>query len=113
MLMRDDTRNRWFLVMKPGEANRPGSAWFRVGAASRGKLVVRPIAPEGWLSLMGFLVVWVAATVAIWIWGYGSGAFSSAFAILATVLVAGIVIAGFIRLVVGRMTELPPDAQSR
>ena len=114
MLMRDDTRNRWFLVMKPGDANRPQSAWFRVGAAARGKLVVRPIAPEGWLSLAAFLVAWIFGSIAIWVWGYGSGEFSLAFAVLATVLIAGIVIAGFIRLVIGRMTELPPpDDQSR
>ena len=113
MLMRDDTRNRWFLVMKPGDANKPGSAWFRVGAASRGKIVVRPIAPQGWLSLIAFLAVWLLALLAIWVWGYGSDGFSLEFAILATVLISGIVIAGLIRLVVGHMTELPPDGQSR
>ena len=113
MLMRDDTRNRWFLVMKPGDANRPGSAWFRVGAASHGKIVVRPIAPQGWLALIVFLVVWLLASLAIWVWGFRSGEFSLGFAILATVLIAGIVIAAFIRLVVGHMTQLPPDGQSR
>jgi hypothetical protein len=112
--MRDDMRNRWFLVMKPGDANRPGSGWFRIGGASRGKLVVRPIALEGWLALAGFVAAWLLATIAVWVCGYGSGEFSLAFAMLATVLVAGIVIAGFIRLAVGRMTQLTPrDGQSR
>jgi hypothetical protein len=115
MLMRDDTRNRWFLVMRPGDANKPGSAWFRVGAASRGKIVVRPIAPEGWLALVAFAAAWVMGSIGIWVGGFGSGEFSPGFAILATVLISGIVIAGFIRLVVGRMTHIPqpPDGQSR
>jgi hypothetical protein len=112
MLLRDDTRNRWFVVMKRGDANRPGSAWFRVGAASRGKIVVRPIAPQGWLALAAFVAALIIASLLIWVWGYGSGAFSLSFAILATVLSVGIVVAGFIRLLVGRMTELPP-AQPR
>jgi len=114
MQLRKDERKRWFLVMRPEDANQPGSAWFRVGAASRGKLVVRPIAPEGWLSLVAFLMFWIAATMAIWVWGYRSGMFSAAFAIMATVLVAGIVVAAFIRLVCERMTGLPPpEGQSR
>jgi hypothetical protein len=113
MLMRDDTRNRWFLVMRPGDASRPGSAWFRIGA-SRGKFVIRPITPEGWLSLVAFIATWWLALMAIWVWGFAFGGFSLAFAILATVLITGAVVAGFIRLVVGRMTELPPSGgQSR
>ena len=113
MLMRDDTRDRWFLVMRPGDANRPGSAWFRVGAA-RGKFSIRPIASQGWIALACFVAAWTLSSATIWGWGYGSGAFSAEFAIMATVLIALIVIAGFIRLVVGRMMELPPrDFQSR
>jgi hypothetical protein len=108
MLLRDDTRNRWFLVMRQGDANRPGSAWFRVGAASRGKLVVRPIRTEGWLSLGAFVIVWAVATIGIWAVGFHSGAFSLAFAVMMTVLVGALAVVGFWRLVCTRMTTLPP-----
>lgn len=107
------SRRPWFAVMTVKDANRPGARWARLDAASLGKIVVRPITSAGWLPLAVFVFVWIAATLVIWVWGFGSGAFSFAFAILATVLVAGVVIATFIRLVVVRMTELPPDDQSR
>jgi hypothetical protein len=103
------SRRPWFAVMTSKDANRPGSRWVRLDAASLGKVVVRPITSEGWLSLAAFVVVWIAATLVIWVFGFRSGAFSLAFAILATVLVAGIVIASFIRLIVVRMTALPPE----
>jgi hypothetical protein len=99
----------WFLVMRPSDANQPGSNWVRLGAASRGKVVVRPITSEGWLSLAAFVAALVAAMLAIWAWAVRSGIFSVAFAILATVLVLAIVIGGFIRLVMARMTGLPPS----
>ena len=98
------------MVMTAKDANRPGSQWARLDAASLGKVVVRPITSAGWLSLAGFVVVWIAATLEIWVFGFRSGEFSLAFAIFATVLVAGIVIAAFIRLVIIRMTGLPPQA---
>ena len=102
-------RRPWFAVMTAKDANRPGSQWARLDAASLGKVVVRPVTSAGWLSLAAFIVVWIAATLVIWVWGFRSGAFSLAFAILATALVAGIVIATFIRFVVIRMTGLPPQ----
>jgi hypothetical protein len=98
------------MVMTAKDGNRPGSQWARLDAASLGKVVVRPITSAGWLSLAGFVVVWIAATLVIWVFGFRSGEFSLAFAIFATVLVAGIVIAAFIRLVIIRMTGLPPQA---
>jgi uncharacterized membrane protein len=113
MELRKNMRKRWFLVMRPDDANQPGSAWFRVGAASRGKVVVRPIAPEGWLALLVAIAAFIVATAAIWGWGHRSGTFSLAFAIMATVLVAGIVVAGLVRLIAVRMTTLPPEGQSR
>lgn len=108
------SRRPWFSVMTARNADQPGSHWTRLDAASLGKVVVRPITSEGWLSLVAFVLVWIVATLVIWLWGFRSGAFSLAFSIFATVLVAGIVVASFIRLVVIRMTELPPhDDQSR
>lgn len=106
-------RRPWFLVMTPSDANQPGSYWVRAGAASRGKVVVRPITVEGWLSLLAFVVALVAAILAIWLWGFGPGTFSRAFAILATVLVVGIAITSFILLVNARMTTLADHNQSR
>jgi hypothetical protein len=99
--------------MTAKDANQPGSQWARLDAASLGKVVVRPITSEGWLSLAVFVAVWIVATLVIWVWGFRSGAFSLAFAIFATVLVAGIVVASFVRLVIIRMAVSPPDAQSR
>ncbi len=99
----------WFLVMTPEDANRPESQWARQGAVSFGKVVARPVAPEGWLALAGFIVVLVVATLAIWLWGFRSGTYSLAFAIMATVLVALLLVIGFIRLVRARMTQLPPQ----
>ena len=100
-------RRPWFAVMTVKDANRPGSRWVRLDAASLGKVVVRPITAEGWAVLGTFVLAWIAATLVIWVWGFRSGAFSLAFAIFATVLVAGIVIASFIRLIMIRMTEPP------
>jgi hypothetical protein len=98
----------WFLVMTPEDANRPGSQWTRQGAVSFGKVVVRPIAPEGWGAILAFVAVLVGATLAIWLWGFRSGTYSLAFAILATVLVVLAIAIGFARLVRARMTQLPP-----
>ena len=107
-------RRPWFTVMTVKDANHPGSRWGRLDAASLGKVVVRPVTSEGWLALAAFVLAWVVAALMIWVWGFRSGAFSLAFAILATVLVAGVVIASFVRLVMIRMMEPPPsDSQSR
>lgn len=108
------SRRPWFTVMASKDASQSGSRWRRLDAASLGKIDVRPVSSAGRLSLAIFVFVWIAATLAIWVWGFRSGAFTLAFAIFATVLVAGIVIVTFIRLVVLRMTGVPPpDAQSR
>jgi hypothetical protein len=100
----------WFLVMTPEDANRPDTQWIRPGAVSFGKVVVRPIAPEGWGAMIAFGAVLVAATLAIWLWGFRSGTYSLAFAILATVLVVLVIAIGFARLVRARMTQLPPGS---
>ena len=109
-----EMRNRLFQMLSARDANRTEFPWFMAGAPPHSKIAVRPIAPEGWWALAAFIAVWVVATVVIWVWGYLSGTFSMAFAIMATILVAGIGIAGFLRLMLSRMTELPPpDRQSR
>jgi hypothetical protein len=70
--------------------------------------VARPIAPGGWYALAAFIVMLVAATLAIWLWGFRSGIYSLTFAIVATALAALALVIGFVRLVCARMTRLPP-----
>jgi len=104
------SRRPWFMVRTSKDANPSGSRWSRLDAASLGKLVVRPITSEGWVLLAVCVVGWIAATLVIWVLGFRSGEFSLAFAILATVLVAGIVIAIFVRFVVIGINGSPPPA---
>ena len=101
-------RKPWFLVMTPEDANRPGSQWVRHGAASRGKVVARPIAPEGWLVTRGFVALLVGAMLLIWTRGVASGSLSVPIAVLATLLVGGALIGGFVWIVSARCTRLPP-----
>src|SRR4051794_13538750 len=102
-----ELRNRLFLMMRSGDASQAGFPWFMVGTAARGRFVLQPVAVAGWLALASFVILWIVAACAIWLWGFRSGLFSAEFAILATVLVAGIQVAGFIRLVCARMAEPP------
>ena len=102
-------RKPWFLVMTPEDANRAGSQWIRQGAVSRGKVVARPIAPEGWYALAGFIALLIAVPLAIWLWGFLSGVYSLTFAIIATVLAIAAIVIGFVRLVSSRTTRLPPS----
>jgi len=62
----------WFLVMTPADANHPETDWLRVGA-SRGKVVALPIAPQGWLALLGFVAILIAVPWAIWGLWFASG----------------------------------------
>ena len=107
-------RQPWFLVMAPKAANRFGSHWIGYGARPPGDVLARLVTSENRRLLAVFAVVWFAATLTIWLWGFWTGMFSLAFAVLATVLVAGIVVASFVRFVCVRMAELPPQSdQSR
>ena len=98
----------WFLVMTPGDANQPGSNWKREGAASRGKISARPIAPEGWVALAIFITAWTAGPLLIWLWGYLGGSFSLLSAIFWTVVFELAAIGAFVMLVLSRSTRLPP-----
>jgi hypothetical protein len=98
----------WFLVMTPADANRPGSEWTRQGAASSGKIVARPITPEGWTALAVFVAVWTFGPILIWLWGYLEGGFSLVSAIIYTIVFEAAVIGGFVLLVWSRSTRLPP-----
>ena len=102
-----DDRKPWFLVMTPEDANRAGSQWVRVGA-SRGKVVARPIAPEGWMVLIAFVVAITVAPLIIWLAMFLPGQLSVAAAIVWTVIAEAILIAAFVMLVQSRMTRLPP-----
>jgi hypothetical protein len=106
VLMSD--RKPWFLLMTPADANRPDSQWTRQGAASRGKIVATPIAPEGWLVLLGFIALLVVVLLLIWLRGYASGALSTVSAIVTSLVSIGVIVAGFVWIVRARATRLPP-----
>ena len=100
MQMRDDMRNRWFLVMVPKAAARRNDFWVGYGTKLPcGDVVARLVAPENRTLLAALGIAWFVATLLIWIWGFGSGAFSPAFSVLATVLAAGVVVASYVRLI--------------
>jgi ABC-type amino acid transport system permease subunit len=98
----------WFLVMTPDDANRAGSQWLRYGAASRGKIVVRPIAPEGWIALLVFLALLIALPLYLWTGLFSAGRLSAAGAIIATLIAIAVLVVGLIWLIRTRMTRLPP-----
>jgi hypothetical protein len=98
--------NPWFLIMTPADANQPGSEWKRDGAASQGKLSVRPIATAGWLALAIFVSVWTFVPVLIWALGFGLGNLELMPAIIATVVFEIVAVGGFILLVWAKSTRL-------
>jgi hypothetical protein len=101
-------RKPWFLVMTPDDANRAGSQWLRHVAASRGKIAVRPIAPEGWSALLVFLGLLIVSPLYLWLGLFSAGRLSAASAIIWTILVAAVLIGGLVWLIRTRMTRLPP-----
>jgi len=107
-------RKPWFLVMTPDDANHPDALWVRRAAASHGKRSLLPIAPEGWIALVAFVLVLVGALAAIWIGAYRAGALSFLNAVVVSVMTMTVVVLGFIWLVRVKMTSLPPTGgQSR
>src|SRR5690349_5151586 len=103
-------RKPWFLLMTPADANRPDSGWTRAGAYSRGKLAARPIAPEGWLATLAFVVLISVAPLPVWLVGLGRGHISLVEAITLTVVIVAAIVGGFVWLVKSRSTRLPPQA---
>lgn len=102
-------RKPWFLVMTPADTNRPDSKWVRLGAASRGKVTALPIAPEGWIALIGFVALLVGAAIVIWS-AFASGRLSVVAALALTIVAETAVIALFVILVRARRTRLPARA---
>ena len=98
----------WFLVMTPDDANRAGSQWLRHGAASRGKIVVRPVAPEGWMALLVFVALLIAVPLYLWTSLFSAGRLTAAGAIISTILAVAVLVAGLVWLIRARMTRLPP-----
>ncbi len=93
-------RQPWFLVMVPKAAARRNDFW--VGYDTKlphGDVVARLVTRENRALLAAFGIAWIVAALLIWIGGYGSGVFSPAFAVLATVLAAGVVVASYVRLI--------------
>lgn len=100
-------RKPWFLVMAEQDANRSGS--HRAGAPSRGKVVVRPVAREGWLVTVAFAAMLTAAPLLIWLGLFATGRLSLAAAVAWTVVAAVVIVGGFVLLVQSRMATLPPS----
>lgn len=96
-------RKAWFFVMTPEIAARPGSQWARTGVASPDTYAFRPIAPEGWVALIGFAALAVAVLLGIWIGLVMPGHVPAAMGIVFTVMVESIVIGSFVLLVQWRM----------
>lgn len=101
----------WFLVMRPSDANQPGSQWVRVGAASRGKVVARPIVAAGWWVLLGFVIVLPLSIVAIWVGLVLVGLISVPEGIVLTLLVTAAQVTGLVMVIRDRTTRLPPESQ--
>lgn len=107
-------RQPWFLVMAPKAGDRFGRHWSGYETPPRGDVLSRLVTPENRRPLAGCGMVWLAATLLIWIWGFRSGVFSLGFSVMATVLAGGVVIASFVRLVcVQMMSAEPQQRQSR
>ncbi|MPZ39234.1 MAG: hypothetical protein GEU95_14480 [Rhizobiales bacterium] len=98
-------RQPWFLVMAPKAANRFGSHWVGYRAPPCGDVIGRLVTPENRRALAAFAIIWLIATLLIWLWSVTTGMFSPAFAIMATVLIAGVMVASFIRLVCVQMAD--------
>ena len=103
-------RQPWFLVMVPKAAAKRNDFWVAYDSKPPcGDVVTRMVAPENRMLLAAFVVAWLAAALLIWILGFGSGAFSAAFSVLATVLAAGVMVASYVRLICVLMA--PPTAK--
>jgi hypothetical protein len=96
----------WFLIMTPADANQPGSEWKREGAASRGKISVRPIGAEGWAALGIFVSIWTMGPLLIWTFVFVGESLSITTAVIATIVFEVAIIGAFILLVWMKSTRL-------
>lgn len=106
-------RQPWFLVMAPKAGDRFRPHWAGYETPPRGDVLSRLVTSENRWPLAACVFVWLAATLLIWLWGFRTGMFSLAFAVMATVLVGGVVVASFVRLVCVRMVASEPQDLSR
>lgn len=102
-------RKPWFVVMRPEQANQPGSNWVRVGASSRGKVSAMPVAWEGWATIIGFIVLLVVVPLLIWVNGVAGGRLDLVEGIVLTIVALALLIGGFAWLIRTRSTTLPPS----
>jgi hypothetical protein len=104
-------RQPWFLVMVPKAAARRNDFWVGYDTKPRGDVMARLVTRENRSLLAAFGVAWLVAASLIWIWGFGSGAFSPAFFALRDRAGGGVAIASYVRLVCVLMA--PPIAEAR
>src|SRR5262245_25020630 len=95
--------------MVPKAAAKRNDFWVGYDTALPcGDVLTRLIRPEKRTLLAAFGIAWFAATLLIWVWGFGSGALSPAFSVLATVLVGGVMVASYVRLICVLMAASVP-----
>lgn len=70
--------------------------WIRESAVSGGKVVVRPITSEGWITLLLFVAVLTIALLAIWFRLFLTGSVGVLGAVMMTILVKVVVITVFV-----------------
>lgn len=108
-----EMRSRLFQMMKSGDPRQGGVPWFMAGVVARGG-TARPLrrSTSLWAPVAGIATL-CAAIGTIWGWGFRTGAYSLAFANMATLLVAGIAAACLVRLACIRVTGRARDDQPR
>ena len=102
-------RKPWFMVMRPEQANQPGSNWVRIGAASRGKVSATPVACEGWANLFGFIALLVVPPLLIWVTGFAGGRLTLVAAAVLSIVALAIIVAGFVWILRTRSATLQPS----
>jgi hypothetical protein len=96
----------WFLILSPADANQPGSEWKREGAASKGKISVRPIAAEGWAALGIFVSIWTMVPLVVVAFAFVRESISIMTAVIATIVFEIAMIGAFILLVWAKSTRM-------
>jgi hypothetical protein len=79
----------WFLILKPGDENLPGSPWHRRGGRSRGKVMALPVWPMGWVVLGAFIASIIAVPLVIWLVLFMDGVVDTIFAAALTAIAVG------------------------
>jgi hypothetical protein len=100
-------RKPWFMVLRPEQANQPGSRWVRIGAASQGKISATPVSWEGWVALLGCILLLVLALLLTWVSGFAGGRLTLLAAVIVSIVAIAVLVGGLVWIVRTRSTTLP------